>query len=199
MSNEFDDIKNQWKEARKNIPGKPKDTLQIISQAESQKKRALYHQYGNIAVLTAVLIMVILFFYYLFPFQELLSRFGIAFMIGGLAFRIAVEIYSTLKSRQINFSEAAVRASANTLEYYNFRKQVNGTITITLVAVYVIGVSFLTPEFLKYIRLQWMILYDSMFVIAGVILIWQIRKGIKREMKNLEDVVKLHQELEGPQ
>src|SRR5690349_21996565 len=109
MSNEFDDIKNQWKEARKNVPGNPKDTTQIIGQAESKKKSALYHQYGNIAVLTAVLVTIIFFFYYFFPFRELLSRTGVVLMVGGLAVRIAVEIFSTIKSRQIDLADAAVK------------------------------------------------------------------------------------------
>jgi hypothetical protein len=195
MDNEFDNLKNKWKAARKDVAAIPSAIGELVNKAEAKKKKALYHQFGNIIVLTLVLIIISFCFYYFFPFRELLSRVGMFLMIAGLAVRISVEIFSTIKSRNIQFGDHALKTTVNTLAYYKFRKTVNGPVTISLVATYVIGFYILTPEFIKYVDWRWMLLFDTLFSISGVILIWQIRKGIRKEMDDLRDIVQLQEEL----
>ena len=195
MDSEFDNLKNQWRATRKNVVATPSLIGELVSKAEAKKKNAVYHQFGNITVLTIVLIMISLCFYYFFPFRELLSRFGMFLMVAGLVIRIGVEIFSTIKSKNIRFSDHALKTTTNTLSYYNFRKTVNGPITISLVVTYVVGFYILTPEFIKYVDWRWMLLFDILFTISGVILIWQIRKGIRKEMDDLRGMVQLQEEL----
>lgn len=195
MDKEFNDLKNAWKEARKETGKAPLAIGALVDKAKARKKSTLYFQYGNIIILTVVLIGITLCFIYLFPFQELLSRSGVFLMISGLVIRIAVEIFSTIKSKNIQFTDHALKATSNTLDYYQFRKTVNGPITISLVVIYVVGFYMLTPEFIKHIDWRLMLLFDIMFSISGVILIWQIRKGIKKEMDDLKEIVHLQEEL----
>jgi hypothetical protein len=195
MDNEFDNLKTKWKAARENSPGSIPNFAALVSTAEAKKKNALYHQFGNIIVLTIVLITISLCFYFFFPFRERLSHLGMFLMIAGLMIRIGVEIFSTIKSRHIQFADHALKTATNTLAYYNFRKTINGPVTISLVVTYVIGFYILTPEFIKYVDWRWMLLFDVLFTISGVILIWQIRKGIRKEMDDLRDMVHLHEDL----
>jgi membrane protein YdbS with pleckstrin-like domain len=195
MSTEFDNLKNKWQAARKDVGGAPPAIGELVAKAEAKKKSTLYFQYGNIIVLSFVLIGISLCFYFFFPFRELLSRSGVFLMIAGLMIRIGVETFSTIKSKNIQFTDHALKATTNTLEHYNFRKTVNGPVTITLVVVYVIGFYMLTPEFIKYVDWRWMLLFDSLFTVSGVILIWQIRKGIRKEMDDLKEMVQLQEEL----
>lgn len=195
MDNEFDNLKNKWKAARPSTSGGASNIAELVDKGEAKKKNAVYHQYGNIIVLTIVLIIISLCFYFFFPFKALLSQVGMFLMVAGLVVRIGVEIFSTIKSGNIQFSDHALKTTTNTLAYYNFRKIVNGPVTISLVITYVVGFYILTPEFIKYVDWRWMLLFDTLFTISGVILIWQIRKGIKKEMEDLRDLVQLQDEL----
>jgi hypothetical protein len=193
MQDDIDDIVNQWKKAKQSVP-KENSVNELIAQAEQKRKASLSFHYGNMIVLGAVVVMLVLCFLFLFPFQETLSRTGVAFMVGSLLIRIVIEYYSVQKSRSIDFSKSALSNTDLTLAFYNFRKRVHGPVTITIVAIYCLGLGMLTPEFLKYIG-PIIYLFDAMFCLGGVVMIWQIRKGIQKEMNDLKEIVKIKTQL----
>ena len=193
MQDDFDDIVNQWKKAKQRVPeGGAVD--QLVKHAKSKQKASLAFHYGNMLVLAGVAVMLILFFIFLFPFKELMSRIGVALMVGGLVIRIMIEYYSALKSRTIDVSNNALSNTDQTLDFYNFRKRIHGPVTIIIVAIYCIGLGLLTPEFYKYIG-PVIFLFDGMFCVAGVIIIWQVRKGIRKEMTDLKDILEIRRQL----
>ena len=193
MQDDLDDIVNQWKKAKQQVPG-DSAVDQLIRSAQSKQKASLAFHYGNMIVLAGVAVMLILFFIFLFPFREFISRTGVALMVGGLVIRIIIEYYSATKSRTIDVSENALTNTDRTLEFYNFRKRIHGPVTITIVAVYCIGLGLLTPEFYKYIG-PIIFLFDGMFCVSGVIIIWQVRKGIKKEMTDLKDILEIRKQI----
>ena len=195
MSIPMDDFQSRWKDAKKNLTTRPRDAQEIIALAKAKKKSTLYHQFGNIGILALVLVMIVIFFFYLFPFQDALSKAGVAMMAGGLALRIVIELFSAVKSLRIDLGETALKATDDSLQYYKLRKTVNGPVTLTIVVIYSAGFYMLSAEFSKYFDLWIMILMDVSYLIAAGILIWQIRKGVVGEMKNLADIVALRKEL----
>ena len=199
MSTAMDDLQNRWKDAKKNLSTNPRPAQEIISLAKAKKKSTLYHQYGNIGILTLVLIMILIFFYYLFPFQETLSRTGVAMMAGGLLLRILIEIFTVIKSLRIDLGETALKTTDDSLAYYKLRKTVNGPVTLTVVCIYSAGFYMLTPEFSKHFELWTMVAMDISYLVIAGVLIWQIRKGVLGEMKNLSDIVALKNELTSDQ
>lgn len=197
MNKDLDDIKDRWKSAKMNLETTTSSVDMIISQAEKKKQKSVYFQYGNIAILTATLVLIISFFYFVAPLQEPLSKIGKTLMVGGLAVRILIEIFSIRKSSKIDLGDNALQSTNSTLSYYQFRKQIHGAVTFTIVALYTVGFYILTPEFSKYIDLPWMIVIDTSYIVGAVFLVWQIRKGIRQEMKDLADMVALKKELTG--
>lgn len=195
MSTAMDDLQNRWKDAKKNLTAKPRPAHEIIALAKAKKKSTLYHQYGNIGILTMVLVLILGFFYYLFPFQDTLSKAGVAMMAGGLILRIVIEFFSAIKSLRIDLGKTALKTTDDALHYYKLRKTVNGPVTLIIVFIYSAGFYMLTPEFSKYFEIWIMVLMDVSYLVAAGILIWQIRKGVLGEMKNLSDIVALRKEL----
>ena len=116
-------------------------------------------------------------------------------MIGGLIIRIAIELYSALRSRNINVADTAAQSLQNSVSFYNFRKRIHGPVTVTIFVLYFIGFYMLTPEFSRYISIGWMIIMDVGAVIVAGFLIVAIRKGIKQELRDLEKMVELQRSL----
>ena len=118
MNTELEYLKKRWQKAKEVVQQKPQPVEKIIELAEQKRKNNLSFHYGNIAVLSAVLIVISLCFHFLFPFRETLSKTGTALMIGGLAIRILIEIFSTIRSLKIDLSEPALKTTNSTLEFY---------------------------------------------------------------------------------
>lgn len=197
MNNELDDLKKRWDGAKRDKHTSATSTDQLVVLAKSKKKTSLYYHYGNITVLFIVMVMVIFFFYVLLPFKEWLSKTGVAMMVGGLLIRIIVEIFSIRKSKKINVGDTALQATGDTLSFYRFRKKIHGTVTILLVGIYIAGYLLLNPELAKYVGWKMMLFWDGIALIAAVILIWQIRKGILKEMKEISEIIELENQLRG--
>jgi hypothetical protein len=193
MQDDIDDIVNQWKKAKQALP-REKNVDELIAQAEQKRKASLSFHYGNMIVLVIVIVMLVLSFLFFFPFQETVSRVGVVLMVGSLVTRIVIEFYSVQKSRSINLSVSALSNTDLTVAFYNFRKRVHGPVTISIVTIYCMGLAMLTPEFLKHVG-PVIYLFDGMFCIGGAVLIWQIRKGIQKEMKDLRELMKIRTQL----
>ena len=195
MNTELDYLKKSWQKARGEVRQKAQPVETIIKLAEQKRKNNLYFHYGNIGVLTGVLIMISLCFHFLFPFRETLSKTGIALMTGGLAVRILIEIFSTIRSLKIDLSEPALKTTDSTLKFYQFRKKIHGPVTYTIVGLYTLGFYMLTPEFAKYIDTVWMAVIDCSYILGAIILVHNIGKGIKKEMEDLRSIIGLQKEL----
>lgn len=190
MSDPLDQLKNDWNEA-KSTSKQGATASEIIVSAQKKMKSVTYSHYGNILVLTLTLIMISAFFYYITPFQDLLSKIGVALMVGGLAIRIFIELYSAGRSKQIDLSETTSNMNSASLAFYQYRKRIHGPVTITILAAYSIGFYMLSPEFSKYFTTTQMILMDGSYVVIAVVLIYVIRKGISDEMRQLKEVTEL--------
>lgn len=192
----MDELKNKWGQAKRAAIANSTPIEVLITKARKKRNSVTNFHYGNIVILTLTLIGISLFFIYVAPFQDTISRIGMFFMLGGLTVRIVVECFSTLKSKKIQLVNETVQTTNDALEYYAFRKKVHGAFTITIVAMYSLGFYMLTPEFSRYIAFQWMVLIHISYVLGAIFLIWQIRKGIRDEMHNLEELIALKKDME---
>lgn len=193
MKDAFETLKSSWQEARKDQ--KPLDSgamLRIIQQNQKSSKRA---HMGNILVLSATVLGLVAFFYYLAPLQEVLSRVGITLMIGGLVVRIAIEAISYRKAGQIDYSGSSKSSSEQAHAFLMYRKRIHGPVTFIIVALYTIGFYSLTPEFSTYLSTFWIWMADGSYLLIGVGLFLGIRKGVVKEMQALQQIDDLQQAL----
>lgn len=195
MSDPIDRLKNQWDEAKSTSKVKPMDSSELIALAQKKMKGVVYSHYGNIIVLTLTLIMISSFFYYITPFQQLLSRIGVALMVGGLALRIAIEFYSIYRSKQIHLSDSTATTNDSSVKFYAYRKRIHGPITVSILIAYTVGFYMLTPEFSDYLTFNQVLLIDISYLVMAPILIYSIRKGIKDEIRLLEEWTALSNEI----
>ena len=191
----MDNLHQQWKKAREGVELPSLSALDIITRADQKKKSILYFHYGNIAILTLTLLVISLFFYYIMSFQKWTSIVGAMLMMGGLALRIIIEIVSSYQSKRIELLQDVSQTTEAAIAFYTFRKKIHGPVTITIVALYMIGFYLLTPEFSEYFSFNILLLMDVSFLIGAIILIWLIRKGIKKEMEQLLGLTYLNEQL----
>ena len=196
MKDELDDLKSMWQQAKES--GHQQTTVDVnalITLGEAKKKSMLTAHYGNALVLSATVIMLIFYFYYLYHFQMTLSHIGYNLMIGGLVVRIGIEIFSVFRSKRISISDTAIHSLENSIAFYQFRRRIHGPVTIFIFALYFVGFYMLTPEFSKYISLTGVILMDISALVVAAVLILFIRRGILQELRDLEKIVELQKSL----
>ena len=191
----MDELFKQWNSG-KAIVKPAHNTDEIIRLAKRKKKSVIDFHIGNIVVLSVTFVVIGLFFFYVTPFRETLSRVGVTLMLGGLLLRIIIEVISIVKSKKVQLTNDAFSTTADAIAFYTFRKKIHGPVTITIVVLYIIGFYFLSPEFSKYISMKWMIIMDGSFIVGAAFLIWVIRKGIKDEMRNLQELIEVRKEME---
>lgn len=194
MDDELDFLKKKWNSA-KSENKTTSDISEILNVISKKQRSILLSHYGNTLILLLTLVMISLFFYYQTSFRELWSKVGVALMVGGLFIRILIEVFSSVKSRRIKYSDNVKESSSSALAFYNFRKRVHGTVTYVIVGAYTLGFYMLTPEFSRYIDLSWIILMDIGYIVGAFILIKVIRKGIREEMEHLSDIISINQDL----
>lgn len=196
MKEDNDELGTLWQQAKaKNQTSASTDLTEIKAQAAGKKKSALWAHYGNAGVLTATVLMLVFYFYYLYNFQDLLSKIGYNLMIGGLIVRILIELYSAFRSRTINVSDTAAQSLQNSVAFHEFRKRIHGPVTVIIFALYFVGFYMLSPEFSRYISFTWMVIMDVGALVVAALLILFIRKGIKQELRDLEKMVELQRSL----
>ena len=192
----MDELKNKWGQAKRAALANSTPIEVLITKARKKRNSVINFHYGNIVILTLTLIGISLFFVYVAPFKDTISRIGMSFMLGGLALRIVVECFSTYKSKKIQLENETAETTNDALGYYAFRKKIHGPFTIIIVVLYTLGFYMLSPEFSRYIALQWMVLIHISYLAGAIFLVWQIRKGIRNEMRNLEELVTLKRDME---
>lgn len=196
MNNEIESLKPLWNEGKQRAMPSAMQTELIIESANERRKSSLYTQWGNTAILAAVLAVLVVFFYGLFPFGETLSQVGVHIMAGGLVVRIGTEILSIIRFMQIDVADHTVKATQDSLRFYTFRKQVHGPVTITIVALYIAGFFMLSPEISRYMPLEWVLVLDIVWISGAVVLIRLIHQGIQQEMAGLWELIELRERME---
>ncbi len=195
MDSEFNKLQNKWENNKKEIE-LSNDSLDILYSKIKEKEKANYFfYYGTITILLATLIVISLFFYYVAPVKETLSRIGVGLMVSGLLFRILIEIISIYKAKQINNIDDTLKTTENTINFHQFRKTIHSVIAPIIIILYTIGFYMITPEFSLYIEFWNLVLIDVSYVIIGIILFIVIRKGVKKEMQKLNEIIKLKDDL----
>ena len=196
MNNEFKNLQDSWQQQQKELQAGSLSFEQMVSQIESKTKKGVSFHYGNIIILLLTIIGLLLFFYFVAPVQEILSRIGVGFMTVGLALRVFIEIGSALRTTKINKLDTALKTAQVTIDFYKFRGKVHGALTHTIFVLYIVGFYMISPEFSLYFSFWKMILMDVSFVIIIAIIYVQMRKGNQKEMKMLGDVIALKKEIE---
>ncbi|WP_299184461.1 hypothetical protein [uncultured Aquimarina sp.] len=191
MNNEFEALQSQWKENKNSIKRNSPDSDEMFSVIKKKKSWSTRFHYGNIVVLSLVLIGIASFFYFVAPVQELLSRIGVGCMIGGLFLRILIEIISVSKAKKIKMTDNALQTTNDTIAFYNFRKKIHGPITIGIIVLYTVGFYVITPEFSLYFKTWQMILIDVSYIVGAIIPYLTVRKNIKKEIRILLEIIEL--------
>ncbi len=189
-------LKKGWKGIEREIPETETTPEQLISKANQLRRDSLRFQWGNILILTLTLVAIIYCWLTFFPFQDTLSKLGIAFMLGSLSIRILGEGLSILKGSRKSLAHETHKSLQREEAYLKLRKLMNGPLTYVTVSGYSLGFFFLAPEFSKYIQPIYMFLMLGSYVITAAVLIFVIRKNVIKEMENLKLVVALRQEIE---
>ena len=195
MDSEFNKLQNKWESNKKEIE-LSNDSLDILyGKIKKKEKENYFFYYGTITILLVTLIVISLFFYYVAPVKETLSRIGVGLMISGLLFRILIEIISIYKAKQINNIDNTLKTTENTINFHRFRKTIHKVIAPITIILYTIGFYIITPEFSLYIEFWNLVLIDISYVIIGIILFIVIRKGVKKEMQKLTDIMELKNDI----
>ncbi|MBQ4822114.1 hypothetical protein [Aquimarina sp. MMG016] len=195
MNNEFEKLQGLWQQNRKDIENSPLDLDKAIADINTKKRFSTKFHYGNIIVLSLLVVMLIAFFYFLAPVQEILSRIGVGLMIGGIVVRILIEAISVSKAKKIDMVDNAIKNTEDTIAFHDYRKRIHGPVTIVIIILYSIGFYMISPEFSKYFDTWQMILMDVSYIFIAIILIFFIRKSVIKEMKTLSEIIELKKEM----
>jgi len=195
MSNHFSELESAWKQDKKNIKSSSTALDAVYEKIQTNKKESFFFYYGTIVILTITLLVISSFFYFVAPVEKLLSRIGIGLMLVGLLVRIVIEIVSIVKSKRVHILDSSLETVNNTIAFHTFRKNVHGIVTPIIIAFYTVGFYLITPEFLLYLPVWNVVLYDISYIVIAVVLFIQIRKGVLKEMKIVHETVELKKSL----
>ncbi|MDW3193482.1 MAG: hypothetical protein R8G66_14000 [Cytophagales bacterium] len=199
MTDILDEYKGQWKEARQKESTPSKSAKNLITLSQQQLRSTVIMQLKNMIILAITLIGLSVYFFYAYHFQLTTSHLGITLMVGGLAIRILIEIYSIVRANRIEISHSAKAYNSGFLSYYSYRKHIHGPVTISILIGYTVGFYFLIPEFVQYMTRGMVILIGLSYLPAAAIFGFSIRKGIRDEMKVLNGLLALQTEIEEQQ
>jgi len=194
MNNDFKELQNNWKTNQENIKIST-NIGGLYKEIQKKEKENYFFYYGTITILLTTLIVISLFFIYVAPVQETLSRIGVGLMVFGLLFRIIIEIISIYKARQISSLDNALKTTENIIKFYQFRKIIHRIIAPIIIVLYTVGFYMITPEFSLYIEFWNLVLIDTSYIFIGIILFIIIRKGVKNEIQKLADIIRLKNEI----
>ncbi len=195
MNNDFKALQNSWKSSRNNIKTPTNNFDILYKKIEQKQKENFSFYYGTIIILTITLIAISLFFYYMAPVKETLSRIGAGLMITGLAFRILIEIVSVIKAKRINKLDKTLQTVDNSLNFHQFRKTIHQVYSPIIIGFYSIGFYIIFPEFMLYMSVLMIWFIGISYLIMGTVLFIIIRKGVVDEMQKLRDIMELKKDI----
>ncbi|MFY0607105.1 MAG: hypothetical protein JXR10_10335 [Cyclobacteriaceae bacterium] len=195
MNDPLLDLKKDWKEAKEREKSEPIDAIRIIELSKAKLKKAINGHLYTIGILTFTLIGLTLFFTYVAPFKETISRIGVVLMIGGLLVRILIELFSISQSSKIDLSKPSTDFGQSSLSFFQFRKRIHGPVMFAILVGYSIGFYLLTPEFSLYLSTTMMVFIHISYLVGAIVVGLFIRHGIKKEMKYLTELMALQNDL----
>ncbi|WP_452229344.1 MULTISPECIES: hypothetical protein [unclassified Lacinutrix] len=195
MNNDFKNLQSKWEDSKKSMEPAAINLENLYKKIKRKEKENYFFYYGTISILLITLIVISLFFIYVAPVEEVLSKIGAGLMILGLVFRIGIEVLSIHKARQINVLDDTLKTAENSIHFHQFRKTIHQVIAPIIIVLYTIGFFMITPEFSAYMELWNIILIDISYVVIGIILFIVIKKGVNKEMQKLSDIVQLKNEI----
>jgi hypothetical protein len=191
MDKDFTSLENAWKKSKKSIQDSEKNVEAIYKKIDQAKGDNVKFYYGTLFILLFTLIGITSFFVFVAPVKELLSRIGASAMIIGLVVRILIEVRSISKLKNIQVDHSTLETIESAIDFHKHRKVIHSIIMPVILVIYSIGFYMLTPEFLKYLSVEMVIFYDVIYLVMILFLFFQFRKGIKKEMTNLELTIDL--------
>ncbi|MEO6813602.1 MAG: hypothetical protein ABI172_06695 [Ginsengibacter sp.] len=197
MSDQISDLKNLWQASRNNDDSNIADTGHIIKMAKQKMKSNIQLQVRTILILIIALAGIAAFFKYVAPFKQTLSHIAVVLMLGSLGLRIIIELVSIYLSANINLSQTALKSNHASLTYFRFRKIISSKVSIIILVIYSIAFYMLTPEFSLYLDLGVLILIDLSYLLAFAIFMWLIRNTAKKEMKILNEMLRIQHDITG--
>jgi small-conductance mechanosensitive channel len=190
MDNEMKSLKDLW-EKTKPVPPAPVSVAALRQKALANKRSSVIFQYTNIAILFSLAIVIYLFLGIWFPYHTAIGQTGVVLMTGSLLVRVIIEWLSILRSKQIRLDAQVLESTATAMKYYQFRKRIHRPVTFIIVAIYTAGFYMLMPEFTSHAPLWLSLMVMISYPVGAVIIIYQIRKGIKKEMQDLKELAEL--------
>jgi len=141
---ENDNLNKLWENQSNDISNyTPKD---IITKAKKQRNG----QYINITIMSATVIILIVYaFYYAFN-QWNTFNLGLLLMISSLTFRIILEFYTVYRKENQLISMDHKSYNTYLKKYYKIRLIINYIITPICILVYIFGFYLLLPYFKEY-------------------------------------------------
>lgn len=195
MDNDFSTLQEHW-ESHKNQNDLAAPSIKEIQQRIKHKEKENFSfYYGTLVILSTTLVGIILFFIYIAPIRENVSKIGWYLMILGLLLRIIIEVASITKAKKMNRIDNTLDSLKNAVSFHQFRKTIHNVVSPSILVMYTIGFFLMVPELSKYIAFWYLFLICASYFVAGIILFILIRKGVKKEMKKVEEIVTLQKEV----
>ncbi|WP_075351498.1 hypothetical protein [Algoriphagus marinus] len=187
-------LKAIWQDLGTSI-APPTSAQNVLLEAKKLNQNSIKFQRGNLIVLGLSFLVMCYFLIFFFSFQDLLSKIGVALMLGFFLFRIVLEAYSIGQAK----SDRITEPSSNNLEkeekYLSLRVKIHSTYTYLTLGVYTLGFIFLLPEFAIHLSSFWMAAMVVSYFVPGIILTLIIRKNVQKELHELRTVVELKKSL----
>tara|TARA_R110002020_G_scaffold56676_3_gene156645 strand:- start:448 stop:1038 length:591 start_codon:yes stop_codon:yes gene_type:complete len=187
-------LTSAWKDSGSGIPAPP-STQSLLAKAKELNQNSMNFQRNNLIILSISFLMMCYFLIFFFGFQEILSKIGVALMLGFFLFRIILEAYSIQKAKSDSLTEPSAINLEKEEDFLGLRLKIHSTYTYLTLGVYTLGFLFLLPEFSLYISSFWMAAIVVSYFVPGIILTLAIRKNVQKEIRELQTVVDLKKKL----
>lgn len=180
---DFDNLKAEWK--KRTLPEAQENGYKEIIQRGKYIRRK--QTIGQV-VLTATIVILVAFFFYISAYQHAQVSLGLMVMIGSLIIRVVIEFIFKLKASNLPFTHGQIEFNHAVVRYYKSRWYLNYLITPLLFVTYIVGFNLLLPSFKENLSAGFYtyIVYSS-WIIFGLLALF-IFVQIKKELKNITDL-----------
>lgn len=171
----FENIKSQWENQSQSetpIDGAKKI---IEKMAYTRKKQKITN-----VILTSTAVVLVVFFFYISAYKIQTVMIGLLLMIGALAIRIGLELYSLRTLKTMNISEDANGFKLQMIRYYQNRTKVHFIITPIVIIIYSIGFVMLLPAFKSNLSLG----FYNYIVVSSIVLLLILGLFIAKQIRN---------------
>jgi Flp pilus assembly protein TadB len=145
----------------------------------------------TILILSLTALVIAFGFVYLIDIKSKTSNAGLFIMELVLFVRIVIEVYSYRRKLALDETELTSVFKQKLISFYNWRKGIHGFKTLLLVIVYISGVALLFVEFKGALSNFWFNFFVVEFLVMAILLIWFIRKQVRKEIKELNDIIEI--------